>query len=428
MKNKTITERTSSVGWQFSKGESDAEIKRTNPDVIVYRPSGRSDTDNEHFLVFEAPKSDSLLAVWTQSSCEGHGDNKIMMSRSEDGVNWDKARAIIGHRHLDGQLLQSSWAVPIVNAGGRIYCIYLKEDIDSDLNRSTTGNMGCVFSDDDGQTWQDGGEIEMPRDRYDHPDRNIPKNWIAWQLPIRDSMGKVFLGYTQWTSPKVFNEQPAGWYSRDSRCKFMRFENIDDSPDPKDLKVTFLPNDEAGIEINYPQREDVSVAQEPSVVLLPDGRLFSIMRTFTGYIWYSVSDDNGHTWRAPEPLRNKDDGQPFKQPIAPCPVYKLNNNKFLLVFHNNDGHLGQYGPGDALYNRRPAFISIGNYIEGAHQPVWFNGPVQILDTDGVTVGPKGTCEVATYTSLTHWKGKTTLWYPDRKYFLLGKHLPDELIS
>ena len=39
------------------------------------------------------------------------------------------------------------------------------------------------------------------------------------------------------------------------------------------------------------------------MALLPDGRLFSTMRTWTGEIWYSVSDDDGHAWRRPEILR-----------------------------------------------------------------------------------------------------------------------------
>ena len=46
----------------------------------------------------------------------------------------------------------------------------------------------------------------------------------------------------------------------------------------------------------------------------------------------------------------------------------------------------------------------------------------------VIVGPKKTAEVGTYPSLTEWQGRRTLWYPDRKYFLLGRHLPDELLK
>ena len=44
------------------------------------------------------------------------------------------------------------------------------------------------------------------------------------------------------------------------------------------------------------------------------------------------------------------------------------------------------------------------------------------------VGPKRTAEIATYTSFTEFKGRRTLWYPDRKYYLLGKHITDELLA
>jgi len=424
----TACEKNKSKTCEPKGTHTHSELHRTKPDVVVFCPTGSNDTDNEHFLVFKAPKSDSLLAMWTQSSCEGYGDNKIVLSRSTDGVNWSSPKVIAGHRLHDGKTLQSSWAVPIVNSKGRIYCIYLKEEVFVDMNRSTSGSMGCIVSDDDGHTWQEGGTIEMPRDKFDHPDDKYPKNWISWQLPIRDSKGRIFLGYTQWSSPQIYGEPPAGWYSRDSRCKFMCFENIDSSPAVKDLKITFLPDDVNGLAVNYPNRPDVSVAQEPSVVLLPDNRLFCVMRTFTGFIWYSVSSDDGYSWRKPEMLRDKDNGEPIRQPIAPCPIYSIGDKKYMLLFHNNDGHLANYRPVDVLYNRRPAHIAVGAYVEGAYQPIWFEKPKQILDTDGITVGPKGTSEVATYTSLTQWHGKTVLWYPDRKYFLLGKYLGQDLIG
>ena len=44
------------------------------------------------------------------------------------------------------------------------------------------------------------------------------------------------------------------------------------------------------------------------------------------------------------------------------------------------------------------------------------------------IGPKGTSEIATYTSLTEWRGQRMLWYPDRKYYLLGKSLPKSLLE
>ena len=41
---------------------------------------------------------------------------------------------------------------------------------------------------------------------------------------------------------------------------------------------------------------------------------------------------------------------------------------------------------------------------------------------------KKTAEIATYPSLTEWRGQRMLWYPDRKHVLLGKRIPDELLD
>ena len=72
------------------------EWRRTKPDVIVYIPKNSEDGDNEHFLVFEAPKSDELLAIWTQSSVEGRGNNHAVIARSKDGKNWAAPKIIAG--------------------------------------------------------------------------------------------------------------------------------------------------------------------------------------------------------------------------------------------------------------------------------------------------------------------------------------------
>ena len=41
-------------------------------------------------------------------------------------------------------------------------------------------------------------------------------------------------------------------------------------------------------------------------------------------------------------------------------------------------------------------------------------------------GTKGRLDLALYSSFTVRDGKPVLWYPDRKFFLLGKNLSDEL--
>jgi len=416
------------------------EWRRSRPDIVVYLPQGDavtdpelSDTDNEHFLVFESPGGD-LLAMWTQSSCEGRGDNHIVLARSTDGVCWSRPMWIAG-THYDTDELQASWGFPVISRKGRLYCFYTKELPVVDNHRQGCGSMGCAISDDDGHTWRPGPDIHLPRNQYDNPNPAYPKNWIVWQKPIRDRLGRWVVGYTQATSRAVFTPVSKNWPYWDSRCAFMRFENIDQSPDPEDLQITWLPDDGEGLAVPARRYPHISVCQEPSLVLLPDGRLFATMRTMTGYIWTSVSADDGATWREPEALRYRDGGAMVPQPIAPCPVYALQDGRYLLVYHCNDGHLGPYDQfkeewdcNQANFIRRPAFVAVGEFRPDAKQPVWFSQPLQILDTDGVPIGPKNTAEIATYTSLTEFKGRRVLWYPDRKYYLLGKIIADDMLA
>jgi len=171
------------------------------------------------------------------------------------------------------------------------------------------------------------------------------------------------------------------------------------------------------------------------MVLLPDKRLMTIMRTMTGHIWYSVSEDNGESWREPEPLLYRDGGDMVDNPIAPSPLYTMSDGRFLLVFNNNDGKKGEYDQfrktwkvNQLNFLRNPAFIAVGEFRKDAHQPVWFSNPKMLLDTDGLAFGPKATASVAMYPSLTERGGKRVLWYPDRKHFLLGKILTDDILK
>ena len=41
---------------------------------------------------------------------------------------------------------------------------------------------------------------------------------------------------------------------------------------------------------------------------------------------------------------------------------------------------------------------------------------------------RGRLEAATYVSLTEHAGRRVLWYPDRKSFLLGKLITDEMLD
>lgn len=422
------------AGCSGSGTKPKEEWQRTDPDVVVYLPQSDEDGDNEHFLVFEAPKSDELLAIWTQSSVEGHGDNRAMIARSADGKIWSKPMIIAGKAKGREGEQQASWAFPVVSAQGRIYCFYTKESGKPDT-RQHSGMMGCSWSDDNGRTWMEGNDIAVPKNKFDNPEPEYTPNWIVWQKPIRDGNGKYIAGYTRWTSEAVVKRPSPNWTDQDSRSAFMRFENIDDNPLPEEIQITWLPENTEGLEVPNKKYPQISVCQEPAIVVLPDKRLFCVMRTMTGYIWYSVSADNGKTWQTPEVLRYKDDGEPVPNPMASCPIYALSGNRYLLVFYNNDGKLGEYDQfkdkwesNQSNFLRNPAHIAVGEFRPDARQPIWFSRPVKLLDTGNIPVGPKGTAEVATYPSITEKNGRRILWYPDRKHFLLGKYLPDKIFD
>jgi len=421
-----------------SAGVSQADIEtkeweRTNPDIVVYRPQAAHDSGNEQFLVFEAPKSDELLAMWTQCSVEGHGDNRVVLARSLDGVDWSDPIIIAGSGPGRSER-QASWGFPIVAKTGRIYCFYTKQ-LEHWDEAQASGAMGCAFSDDNGHTWSFGPDIAVPRTKYDNPDPEIPPNWIVWKKPIQDGLGRWIAGYTRTSSFKAVPKPGKNWCDVDTRSAFIRFDNIDEGPDPKDIRLTWLPSDSDGLEVPHKVYPQISACSEPALILLPDKRLFTIMRTMTGQIWYSVSSDHGETWRKPEVLRYRDGGTEVQNPLASCPVFAMSDGRYLLVFNNNPGKKGKYDQfrknwyvNQLNFLRNPAYIAVGEFRKDAHQPVWFSEPRMLLDTGGVAFGPKGTASVAMYPSLTEHFGKRVLWYPDRKHFLLGKVLEDDLLE
>jgi hypothetical protein len=97
----------------------------------------------------------------------------------------------------------------------------------------------------------------------------------------------------------------------------------------------------------------------------------------------------------------------------------------VLFIHNHDGHYKNYGPEDTGFHRRPIHIVRGAFQPGADQPVWFDEPQLFMDHDGVSLGKPGTngrLDLALYSSFTVRNGNPVLWYPERKFFLLGKRI------
>jgi hypothetical protein len=409
------------------------EVRRSDPDYRVYvpdTPEGR-DTENQHFIVEPTPTG-AFVAVWTQSSIENDDDQRVVAARSADGGETWSAPVEIDGRDADdppGTGL-ASWGFPVVvegvgEAGHRVYCFYNKNVGVDDAREDTTGVLRCRYSDDDGRTWSDvTHDFDIESCAISHPDDGVPESWIVYQAPTRTADGAVLAGFTHWASDTV---DDAHIFERQSEIRFLRFEGLD-AADPADATVTTWPDADHGLQVPHPDRPGVSVAQEPSVRPLGDGRLICAMRTLQGRVYFALSEDGGRTWDTPRPLSyDPEEFRPVENPIAPCPLYRLGDGRLLLVFYDNDGtgH-GATGPTHIRRNRTPAWYALGEVIDYPTHPVRFDGPWILADNDCVAYGPNERTEIASYPSFFEHDGRAYLWYPDRKHFLLGKDLREDL--
>lgn len=387
----------------------DRHITFTNPDYVMYVPKYKDyESDNVHLHVVDHPQFGGLIAFWTQSTIEGAGDNHAMMSRSKDGgKSWSEAKFIIGAKpSIDKKEKQAHWAFPAVSKSGRIYLFYYREVEVVEFDRQITGIFSCVYSDDFGDTWSESYDVPLrvtPLDRHGQVQDNC-----CYQMPRRFADGKYLFGYSKYTNlSKEYERQ-------DSHVYFARLENLDDDPLPCNLKITHLPDDEMGITI--PEGKNGSCVQEPSIAQLPDGRLICTLRNIRGSVYYTVSDDMGHTWRQPEPMCF-DDGSPIVHPLSPCPIYRLEENKYVLLFHGVVS--------DSIwYPRNPIRKVYGYFDPNGHQPVRFAAGsdevyMALPEEEGRELGQFGATMYGCYVKQD---GKDILWYPDRKFFLLGKEL------
>jgi hypothetical protein len=421
------------------------EIGRTAPDRVVYAPGhydgSTGDGLNEHLIVFDGPDG-SLMAVWTQSAAAtgvpgAKQVNRIVFARSTDeGATWTRPAHVVGPRPGDDGVGMASWAFPMVSRSGRILVVYNHNDGRSGWIAMHTGSMAAVSSDDLGTTWSPPQQIPMPHSPLDDPAGATPPEWIVWQRPMHDLSGGRFVGYTRWVNRAVAAlDEVRLWTEIESVVEFMRFTNVDADPEPRDLEVRFSAWADRALRVPHWRHPQVSVVQEPSIVRLADQRLFCVMRTCSGFIWWSQSGDDGETWCSPRPLLDRDFGRPLLNPVSCDPMYQLADGRFILLYSNNRGDISSSPPAD-YGPRRPCYLAVGEFRPAADQPVWFSAPKLFMDTSGRTVlgalpgeshGPQDT-NLSMYSSFTTRQDRNMLWYPDRKFYLLGKEVTGEFLS
>ncbi len=413
-------------------GHDQAELFRTRPDYVIYIPGNRNtgglpDAANEHFLVFRRGDG-TLAAVWTQSGFEGQCNQHIVFASSDrHGRTWTPPRIIAGGQpdRATGKGM-CSWGYPLVSRSGRIYVLYSKHTGVNDIFTHTTGLLHGIYSDDNGESWSAEAAISLPRTIWDNPDPAVPSNCITWQKPLRFGDGRYLAGVTRWVSPTRYpRAENGGWYNDDSVVDFLRFENLDDDPECENLKITLLTPDEQSLRFPVAGHPDRSLIQEPSLVELPDGRLFNVMRSVSGHPVWSQSRDCGEHWSQPEILAYGDNLPAMEHPLSPCPCYRLNETEYLFFFHNHGPHFGPWRNHDGR-GRRPIYLALGKFAPDDKQPLRFSAPIAWMDSDNVELN--GRSDLALYASFEEVDGRPVLFYPDRKHFLVGRIINAELLA
>ena len=390
------------------------QLSYTKPDYIMFVPRQvEGESDNVHLYVVEHETYGGLLAFWTQSTVEGTGNNHLVMSGSKDGgTTWSEPKFLLGahpnaSNYGTGQM-QASWCFPIVTQSERIYLFYYRQVPNYVDNSTQLGNaFSAMYSDDCGETWSESSDIKQRLTPYDW--NEYLQDNIVFELPMRGPDGKYLAGFTKYTSRFVPAERRGG-----TRVYFYRFDNIDDDPEIKDLQITILPADENGIQLFHTDRS-VACIEEPAWVTLPDGRIFCSMRTTLGAVYYAVSSDCGLSFTTPKPLYFSD-YTPFVHSLSPCPIFDLGDGRYMQLYHGASDPEQPYAP------RNPLRCAIGHFDSNAKQPIVFDKKDDCLymelpeGADGLGYGK----ELAIYGTMTNQNGKNILWYPDRKFFLLGK--------
>lgn len=403
-----IKTANSFIGTEYEKHAQDILINK--PDYVVFVPRGRKyivgDTYNDHFQVFSKPNG-MLFAVWTQATKESDIDQHIAFSKSIDGgLFWSEPVVLAGSlNHANPQLL-ASWQQPMVSKSGRIYVLWNQQV----TSRGTHfGNMFGIYSDNDGKTWSAPKMVPMKRMDRDPIDLQIPPAWVNWQRPLRlGSGGKYLVGVSR--HGKAYYDQ-----QRASVTNFLQFNNIDDDPEVEDLSLSWFATNKNALIVEH--EKFGSVCEEASIVKLPDNRLFALMRTSSGHPFWSQSFDDGKNWSTPKKLKDRDEGIPYLHPRSPCPIYDWKGPEaasgyyFALVHNKFD-----FNTDKPMLPRGPLYLIAGKFNKDAEQPIEF-APMKLF--------AERSHNNSFYTSMTIVDNKAVLWFPDRKFYLLGRIISDE---
>jgi hypothetical protein len=340
----------------------------------------------------------TCFTTWSQGSFEHALDERLVFATStEMGRTWSEPRTILQSTAEQ----RRAYAVPfLVPPTGRLYVFYQagNQAVPWHDPAYDSGCLCFVFSDDRGQTWAGPHRIDLP-DRDINVFPGLFHGWLNHPPQIMPH-GDVILPITYFQRTGLLRR---AWMLNPAEVSVIRCDNILTETDPDALRFTLLPQGTRGIRADAVQQIDNPAVhrlteafnglpeqtafnfQEMTVVPMSGGRWLGVGRTFLGSPGYTVSKDRGLTWPPVEPLRYAPDGEPIRHPMTMCPIARLTDGRFVLLFTNNDG--SQRGSrhvwdGDGR-TRNPQWIAVGRELPGETRNggLVFGRPMILSDVD-----------------------------------------------
>lgn len=339
-----------------------------------------------------------LCVLTTNAGKEGTMGQYIISCISEDqGKTWSVPTEIEKPTSES-----SSWVMPYLTKYGRVYVFYIHNgdkihelqgdyhyhDIDRNNIREDMLGWYCYkYTDDDGKTWSERYRLTIKKTEIDFNNNWQGEVQMLWGIgkPVDVDEGMMFA----FTKIKQYMlDHSEGW--------FLKCSNINRVKNPEKLIWTILPDGHSGIK----NEKYGHINEEQNIFQLSDGTLYCMYRTISGHPLESYSYDEGKFWTLPAVPRYEN-GVALKNPRA-CPrIWKCENGKYLLWYHNN----GSW----TFLPRNPAWISGG--IEKDGKIIW-SQPEILLYSENLY-------EKMSYPDLIEQKGK--YWITETNKFVARCH-------
>jgi len=270
---------------------------------VVLNLDPTSDNPRNSEGSFVALKSGRILCIYThfQGGAADHSPAQLVSIQSDDGGRtWSREPRTVVQNPPGGNVMSVSL---LRLRGGSIGLFYLVKNSLADCRP-----VMCI-STDEAQTWSE------PRHVGDAAGYFVLNNDRVIQLPSGRLVAPVAFHRSRGSDPKNYRSLDmraiALWYLSDDEGK--TWQEADDW-------------------WALPMRTTTGL-QEPGVVELADGRLFSWARTDQGAQFGCYSTDNGKRWSPPETTE-------LKSPASPASIKRMPGSADLLALYND--HSGRF--------------------------------------------------------------------------------------